>query len=216
MSDYANKRSRLLEYLVSLVRDPLALFIIRANGWAPDFLVAAVEHPQAPSVYLVLGISDRFPCWDESIVKVPDWDALLRQMETWLAPMQARSGSVQFPKLPTQPTVNDRPEFKMGDDQPIWFRWLPASFGFSFPTRNPNGFAAHDPPTPLAPPKLVTWYVRQETKLETLRGLREFEKKEKEWLGDVETAREGLEGIQRKIAAQREVLTALERQDQPA
>jgi hypothetical protein len=149
MSDrnYGRNAAKVLEHIKGQVEAPLVLFQERCSSWGPSPLTAAVQHPEDPQRFLVIGVFQQFPGWDPAAVSVPDWDVLLGVVEGWVSEMNREAVTTQ---MPVENVGRSRPIFGQ-ETGPRWVRWIPENGAFS----RASGMDMMRNTTPLAPQDVV-------------------------------------------------------------
>lgn len=211
MPSYGDNRLQLLQYITAKTKEPLILFLIRSNGWTPDFLAAAAAHQTERGRFLVLGISRPLPCWDESIVEVKSWTALMQEVEEWLKTMQEAAGNAVFTTVAEESSA---PNFGEGE-LPSWIVWQPANFGFTFPSNQKMRFTIHHSPTPLTPTRLVEWCKKQTAIAEVRAHIKNQEREQQEAIQAVQKAKEWLDFVENELKKLNEELAQIENSQIP-
>lgn len=190
--EYKRHRQKVVEYVSTLVQEPLVMFRQVCSSWGWDILTATVQHPEDPHQYLVIGNFDRFPGWDGGSTEVDDWDDLLEQVENWVQAMNQAATVTQVPEA--QP-YSPRPKF--GEPTVHWIRWIPENGSFSQP---PSQQLAMRPPAPIAPQSAIEQHDALEHRAYLGRELRKaLEKKEKAEEA-TKKAQRWLRGIKDRVA----------------
>ena len=190
--EYKRHRQKVLDYVSTLVQEPLVMFRQVCSSWGWDILTAAIQHPEDPHRYLVIGNFDHFPGWDGSSTEVDDWDALLGRVENWVQGMNQAATVTQVPE--TQP-YSPRPKF--GEPTVHWIRWIPENGSFSQP---PGPQFAMRPPVPIAPQSAIEQHDALEHRSYLERELQKARKREEEAKEAAEEAQKWLSDIRSRVA----------------
>ncbi len=150
MAHYQQNRQTLFETVAEHATGNLVIFRQTGISWTPDVLTAAIPCSNKPDTYLVLGVLDELPGWDESVVQVPNWEELLAKFLEWVAEMQTIADSTPLPKYEkaTKPLFEDGSTRNSG---PRWVSWIPENGGYS----NASGRQMARNTHIIAPPQLV-------------------------------------------------------------